>query len=101
ILERDGAWLDCRNIERLEERFPTVVAGARTRGFDPMVQTLPVSPAAHYFIGGVAVDLQARTSIPRLYAAGESAASGMHGANRMAGNSLLEAVVFGRRAAQM
>ena len=99
IVERGGAWLDCRSIERLEERFPTVVASARARGFDPLRQTLPVSPAAHYFIGGVAVDARAGTSIPGLFAAGECAASGMHGANRMAGNSLLETVVLGRRAA--
>jgi L-aspartate oxidase len=99
ILEHGRAWLDCRGIERLEERFPTVVAGARSRGFDPLTQTLPVSPAAHYFIGGVAVDANGRTSIPGVRAAGECAASGMHGANRMAGNSLLETVVLGRRAA--
>jgi L-aspartate oxidase len=99
IVEHGGAYLDCRSIERLEERFPTVVAGTRARGFDPLVQTLPVSPAAHYFIGGVATDPAARTSIPGLYAAGECAATGMHGANRMAGNSLLESVVLGRRAA--
>ena len=101
ILDHGPAYLDCRMIERLEERFPTIVAGARSRGFEPLHQTLPVSPAAHYFIGGVAVDARARTSIPGLYAAGECAASGMHGANRMAGNSLLETVVLGRRAARM
>jgi L-aspartate oxidase len=101
ILERGRVFLDCRNIERLEERFPTVIAGARSRGFDPAMQPLPVSPAAHYFIGGVAVDAGGRTSIPGLYAAGECAASGMHGANRMAGNSLLESVVLGRRAAEI
>jgi L-aspartate oxidase len=101
IIEHGGAWLDCRGIDRLEERFPTVVAGARSRGFDPLTQTLPVSPAAHYFIGGVIVDSHARTSVAGLYAAGECAASGMHGANRMAGNSLLETVVLGRRAAAM
>jgi L-aspartate oxidase len=101
IIEHGRAWLDCRGIDRLEERFPTVVAGARSRGFDPLTQTLPVSPAAHYFIGGVTVDSQAGTSIGGLYAAGECAASGMHGANRMAGNSLLETVVLGRRAAGM
>ena len=99
ILERSRAYLDCRGIERLEERFPTIVAGARSRGFDPLTQTLPVSPAAHYFIGGVAVDAHGRASTPGLYAAGECASSGMHGANRMAGNSLLETVVLGRRAA--
>jgi L-aspartate oxidase len=97
IVERGGAWLDCRGIDRLEERFPTVVAGARSRGFDPLVQTLPVSPAAHYFVGGVAVDARGRTSEPGLAAAGECAATGMHGANRMAGNSLLETIVLGRR----
>lgn len=101
ILDHGRAYLDCRAIERLEERFPTVVTGARARGFEPLHQTLPVSPAAHYFIGGIAVDAHARTSIPGLYAAGECAASGMHGANRMAGNSLLETVVLGRRAAAM
>lgn len=101
ILEHGPAFLDCRAIDRLEARFPTVVAGARARGFDPLARTLPVSPAAHYFIGGVAVDGRARTSVPGLYAAGECAASGMHGANRMAGNSLLESVVLGRRAASM
>ncbi len=101
ILERGRVFLDGRSIERLEERFPTVVAGARARGFDPLTQPLPVSPAAHYFIGGVFVDSRSRTSIPGLYAAGECAAGGMHGANRMAGNSLLESVVLGRRAAAM
>ncbi len=101
ILEHGRAYLDCRAVERLEERFPTVVAGTHARGFDPLVQTLPVSPAAHYFIGGVAVDARARSSIPGLYAAGECAATGMHGANRMAGNSLLESVVLGRSAAAM
>lgn len=99
VLERGRAWLDCRPVPRLSERFPTVVAGARARGFDPTSEPLPVSPAAHYFIGGVAVDSSGRTSIPGLFAAGECAASGMHGANRMAGNSLLEAIVLGRRAA--
>ena len=101
IIERGHAFLDCRSIERLTERFPTVVAGARARGFEPSTQPLPVSPAAHYFIGGVGVDAAGRTSIPGLYAAGECAASGMHGANRMAGNSLLESVVLGRRASAM
>jgi L-aspartate oxidase len=101
IVERAGAWLDCRSIEGLEERFPTVVAGARARGFDPLIQTLPVSPAAHYFVGGVAVDAHGRTSAAGLGAAGECAATGMHGANRMAGNSLLETIVLGRRVATL
>jgi L-aspartate oxidase len=74
-----------------------VTAGARAHGFDPVSQLLPVEPAAHYFIGGVNADAYGRTSIERLFAAGECASSGMHGANRMAGNSLLETVVVGRR----
>jgi L-aspartate oxidase len=97
ILDRGGAFLDCRRLDRLDERFPTVVAGARSRGFDPTTQPLPVSPAAHYFIGGVAADAWGRTSLEGLYAAGECSSTGMHGANRLAGNSLLEAVVAGRR----
>lgn len=97
ILEQRAVTLDCRRIRHLEERFPTVVAGARARGFDPVTTPLPVSPAAHYFVGGIAADADGRTSIPGLFAAGECAATGMHGANRMAGNSLLESVVVGRR----
>jgi L-aspartate oxidase len=101
ILRIGRAFLDCRSIdaEELERHFPTVVASCRARGFDPVVDLLPVAPAAHYLIGGVATDLSGRTSIPGLFAAGECAATGVHGANRMAGNSLSEAVVFGRRAA--
>jgi L-aspartate oxidase len=101
ILRVEGAFLDCRSMgaEELERHFPTVVASCRARGFDPVVDLLPVAPAAHYLIGGVATDLSGRTSIPGLFAAGECAATGVHGANRMAGNSLSEAVVFGRRAA--
>jgi len=97
ILEQASVTLDCRHIPELEERFPTVVAGARARGFDPVTTPLPVSPAAHYFVGGIAADARGRTSIPGLMAAGECASTGMHGANRMAGNSLLESVVVGRR----
>jgi len=97
ILEHGSVTLDCRQVPDLENRFPTVVAGARARGFDPLTTPLPVSPAAHYFVGGIAADANGRTSIPGLFAAGECAATGMHGANRMAGNSLLESVVVGRR----
>lgn len=97
ILERGRAFLDCRPVRDLAERFPTILAGARARGFDPAAAPVPVSPAAHYFIGGVASDAYGRTSIPGLFAAGECASTGMHGANRMAGNSLLEAVAAGRR----
>jgi L-aspartate oxidase len=97
ILDRGTAFLDCTKIADLEALFPTVVAGARAHGFDPVTQPLPVEPAAHYFIGGVSADAHGRTSVPGLYAAGECASTGMHGANRMAGNSLLETVVAGRR----
>src|SRR5207248_2861353 len=100
ILEQASVTLDCRHIPELEKRFPTVVAGARARGFDPVTTPLPVSPAAHYFVGGIASDAYGRTSVDQLFAAGESAATGMHGANRMAGNSLLESVVVGRRVGQ-
>jgi L-aspartate oxidase len=99
ILDQRRAFLDCRTVERLEERFPTVVEAARAHGFDPASEPLPVRPAAHYFIGGIASDAQGTTSMPGLFAAGECASTGMHGANRMAGNSLLEAVVVGRRIA--
>jgi L-aspartate oxidase len=67
-------------------------------GYDPADKPIPVSPAAHYAIGGIAADVDARTSVPGLYAAGECACSGVHGANRLASNSLLECLVFGRRA---
>ncbi|MFA5891539.1 MAG: FAD-binding protein, partial [Actinomycetota bacterium] len=97
ILGQGAVFLDCRDIPGLEERFPTVIEGARGRGLDPVTEILPVSPAAHYFVGGVAADAYGRTSMPGLAAAGECASTGMHGANRMAGNSLLEAVVVGRR----
>ena len=97
ILEQASVTLDCRHIPDLEKRFPTVLAGARARGFDPVTTPLPVSPAAHYFVGGIAADARGKTSIPGLMSAGECAATGMHGANRMAGNSLLESVVVGRR----
>jgi len=81
--------------ERFPQRFPTVFARCREQGFDPRVQPLPVTPAAHYHMGGVAVDLRGRTSIPGLWACGEVASTGAHGANRLASNSLLEALVFG------
>ena len=96
------AWLDCRHLgkEHLETEFPTVMSGCRSFGLDPATDLLPVTPAAHYFIGGVQTDLDGRTSIPRLYAIGECSNTGAHGANRLAGNSLAEAMVFGRRAAR-
>jgi L-aspartate oxidase len=68
-------------------------------GYDPAVEPIPVSPAAHYSVGGIVTDLDGRSTLPGLYAAGECAATGVHGANRLASNSLLECLVFGRRAA--
>ncbi|HWO89647.1 MAG TPA: L-aspartate oxidase, partial [Gemmatimonadales bacterium] len=82
------------------ERFPSVFAMCRQRGFDPRRDLLPVTPAAHYYMGGIAVDLDGRTSLPGLYACGEAACTRVHGANRLASNSLLESVVFADRTAR-
>jgi len=96
------SWLDCRHLDRkvLEEEFHTVIASCRAAGIEPTRDLIPVSPAAHYFIGGIQTDLDGRAAIPRLYAVGECSSTGVHGANRLAGNSLAEALVFGRRAAR-
>ena len=87
----DAAWV--------RRRFPTIAAACRERGLDLATDPVPVSPAAHYMMGGVATDIETRTSVPGLYAAGEVACTGVHGANRLASNSLLEGLVFGGRAA--
>lgn len=84
---------------RFPQAFPTVYAGCRKAGIDPQTSPIPVAPAAHYHMGGIAVDANARTSLPGLWAIGECASTGAHGANRLASNSLLEAIVFGARAA--
>ncbi|NPB06859.1 MAG: L-aspartate oxidase [Aquificae bacterium] len=84
---------------KLEERFPTSTAYVRESGYEPTVEPVPVSPAAHYYIGGVEVDDRGRSSIEGFYAVGESACTGVHGANRLASNSLLEGVVFAHRLA--
>ena len=89
--------LDLREIP--EERFPNVFAACRAAGLAPEREPVPVSPAAHYLIGGVATDLYGRTSLAGLYAVGECACTGLHGANRLASNSLSECFVFGARAA--
>ncbi|MFG2038991.1 L-aspartate oxidase [Dactylosporangium sp. NPDC048998] len=98
----DNVWLDARHLGRefLETRFPTIVASCRAAGVDPAADLIPVSPAAHYASGGVRTDLRGRTSIPGLYACGEVACTGVHGANRLASNSLLEGLVFARRIAE-
>ena len=84
----------------MSDRFPTIAATCRRYGIDLAHDLIPVAPAAHYFMGGVAVDTWARTTVPGLYAVGEAACTGVHGANRLASNSLLEGLVFGRRAAR-
>ena len=85
----------------LRERFPTIDAACRARGLDWSTQPIPVTPAAHYWMGGIQTDLDGRTNIPGLYAVGECACTGVHGANRLASNSLLESLVFAHRCAQL
>jgi L-aspartate oxidase len=95
--ERGTALLDLRCIDR--GRFPGLMDALEREGFDPALEPIPVSPAAHYTMGGIVTDLHGRTDVQGLYAAGECACTGVHGANRLASNSLLECLVFGRRAA--
>ncbi|HWB22270.1 MAG TPA: FAD-binding protein, partial [Gaiellaceae bacterium] len=97
IAARGSVRLDLRGIER--GRFPGLMATLEQAGYDPALEPIPVSPAAHYTVGGIVTDLDGRTTVPGLYAAGECACTGVHGANRLASNSLLECLVFGRRAA--
>jgi L-aspartate oxidase len=97
---RDGVphvWLDARHVPDLTERFPTIVASCRGAGIDPVTELIPVTPAAHYASGGLATDLFGRTTVAGLYACGEVACTGVHGANRLASNSLLEGLVFAAR----
>ncbi len=101
-MERTGApcaYLDATMIPEVAQRFPTVAASVRAAGLDPQTDLIPVVPGAHYLCGGVVTDLAGATGVPGLYAAGEVARTGLHGANRLASNSLLEALVMGLRVA--
>jgi len=90
-------WLDATGLERFDERFPTIAAAVREIGLDPSVDWLPIAPAAHYLSGGVVTDLEGASALPGLWACGEVACTGVHGANRLASNSLLEGMVFAPR----
>ena len=92
-------WLDLRPVgrDRLERQFPTILGRCRELGLDPTGAPIPVAPAAHYWMGGVRTDPQAATTVPGLYAVGEVASTGVHGANRLASNSLMECLVYARQ----
>ncbi|WP_300390367.1 L-aspartate oxidase [Fusobacterium sp.] len=98
-----SVWLDMRPIMKkgidIKERFPNIVKRCLEEGYDPEKECIPVVPAQHYFMGGIEVDLKSSTSMKNLYAVGETSCNGVHGANRLASNSLLESLVFSERAA--
>ncbi len=97
---REHLWLDATGLEAFSARFPTITASLADIGLDPAREWLPIAPAAHYLSGGVVTDLSGATALPGLWAAGEVACTGVHGANRLASNSLLEGMVFGARLAE-
>lgn len=104
-MEKDGTpyvWLSMEHIpeKELNSHFPNIVKHCRKKGFDVFHEYIPVVPAQHYFMGGIKVDLSSGTSMDRLYAIGETACNGVHGKNRLASNSLLESLVFAKRAAK-
>lgn len=92
-------WLDARQVKNFGDRFPTIHESCLEHGIDPIEDLIPIAPAAHYASGGIRVDLNGRSTVPGLYACGETACTGAHGANRLASNSLLEGLVFGARIA--
>jgi L-aspartate oxidase len=102
IVSGQPVFLDCREAIGADfaNHFPTVFAACQAAGIDPAIQPIPVAPAAHYHMGGIASDEHGRSSLPGLWVAGECAATGLHGANRLASNSLLEGLVFGARVAE-
>ncbi len=93
----DHLWLDATDLEDFDARFPTIATSLRQAGLDPASDWLPIAPAAHYMSGGVLTDLDGASALPGLWVAGEAACTGVHGANRLASNSLLEGMVFGAR----
>lgn len=95
-------WEDLRTIpeEELKAHFPNIVEHCREMGYDVTKECIPIVPAQHYFMGGIQVDYESKTSMEQLYAIGETACNGVHGKNRLASNSLLESLVFAKRAAQ-
>jgi L-aspartate oxidase len=93
----DHVWLDVTGLEEFAHRFPTIAAVLHDAGLDPARDWLPVAPAAHYLCGGIVADLDGATSLPGLWVAGEAACNGVHGANRLASNSLLDGMVYGPR----
>jgi L-aspartate oxidase len=99
----EHVWLDLRPVgrERLEQQFPTILGRCRELGLEPTSTPIPVAPAAHYWMGGVHTNAMAATTIPGLYAVGEVASTGVHGANRLASNSLMECLVFARQLRQI
>ena len=104
-MEKDGTdhvWEDLRTIPKkeLEEHFPNILTHCREAGYDPFTECIPVVPAQHYFMGGIKVNHHSKTSMDFLYAVGETACNGVHGQNRLASNSLLESLVFAKRAAK-
>lgn len=98
----DFVWLDMRGMDKahVKEHFPAIVKRCREEGYDVFTECIPVVPAQHYFMGGVRSDLNGRTTMKRLYAVGETCCNGVHGKNRLASNSLLESLLFARRAAE-